>query len=402
MEKSTKKTNICLFIVFVLIIIFKYCSALKIDLYSDEAEILDCIESIIKTGSDAYGNRFPLFSKVGIGLTTYTFFYPMAILMYPLKRIGPFRARFLLQTLSILSCFLTAKSMVLWIKNKKIFWITLFVTLSLPWNFVQANRIWDPAFVPLYFSLFLYFYSKLINTADTKKKLSIYSVLTFSSLVFLAIVYPPNRIPAVALWTYCFIKTIKEKKLQGITIPVVIVVCTILSLPLAYNILFNPSFNQRAEFLLVFKGGDLYQEIFYLFRNIGSYLSFNYLFITGDIIIRHSLPVFGILGTTSLIPIIYNFKNPTKDLNSKKVINMMLFVIVFTILSVSLTNDYHPHTLRLCMAMVPTSIILAILWGNILDKQNVKNQKILYFVMFFSFVIFFVTYELIFRGVICF
>lgn len=402
MEKSTKKTNIILFVVLVLIIAARYCSALKVDLYSDEAEILNCIESIIKTGSDTYGNHFPLFSKVGIGLTTYPFFYPMVLLMYPLIRIGHFRARVILQTLTILSCFLTAKSLNLWIKDKKIFWITLFVGLTIPWSFVQTNRIWDPTFVPLYFSLFFYFYSKLMNTANTKKKLTLYSILTFSSLVFLAIVYPPNRIPAVALWVYCFVKAIKEKKLQGKTIPIVIVICTILSLPLAYNILFNPSFNQRAEFLLVFKGGDLYKEIFYFIRNIGSYFSLNYLFITGDIIIRHSLPVFGILGTVSLIPTVYSFINPIKDINQKRIISMMLFIIVFTVLSVSLTNDYHPHTLRLCMAMVPSSILLSIMWNNTLERQTIKKRKILYIVLLFSFVIFFITYELIFRGVICF
>ena len=397
MEKNTKRTNIILFVVFTLIIVIRYRSSFGIDIYSDEAEILDCIQSIIKTGRDVYGNRMPLFTKVGAGLSTYPFLYPMALFMMPLKKVGALKARWILQTLTILSCFLTAKSVNLWIRDKKIFWITLFIGLTLPWSFIETNRVWDPAFVPLYFSLFFYFYSKLMNVADTKKKLSLYSILTFSSLVFLAIVYPPNRIPAVALWIYCFVKAVKEKKLQGKTIPIVIAICTILSLPLAYNILFNPLFNQRTTDLLVFKGGDLYREVFFFLRNIGAYFSLNYLFITGDEIIRHSLPMCGILGTVSLAPVIYSIKNPIKDRNEKELIKLFVLIFVFTILSVALTDEYHPHTLRLCMAMVPSGILLSILWNNMI---NISKRKWPYVLMLLGFVAFYAIYIMIVVGII--
>ena len=87
-----------------------------------------------------------------------------------------------------------------------------FTSLTLPWGFVQANRIWDPSFVPLYFSIAFYFYVLLIKRENKEYQKYIFAILYSSFTVLLAIVYPPCRIPAVFMWIYmtlyAFIKEI--------------------------------------------------------------------------------------------------------------------------------------------------------------------------------------------------
>ena len=246
-----------------LISIVIFCRILSIfvvpDVFADEVEIINHITSLIKNQTDAQGNKFPLFPKVGAGLATYTYLYPMAILCSFVK-VSATNLRIIQQILTILACFLTSFSMQILYKNKSLSKISLFVLLTLPWGFVQANRIWDPAFVPVYFSIYFFFFAILFSGKNLKgnelsvKEKNIFSVISFSFLVFLAIVYPPCRIVAVGMWIYSVLNLLKEKKIKTPQVILVVLFCTIFSLPLAIKLL-DPAFNQRAMTLLVFPNG---------------------------------------------------------------------------------------------------------------------------------------------------
>ena len=395
------KQNILILLFFIMIVIFRLISVYKLDIYSDEEDILACIDSLIKSGKDVYGQKIPLFTRIGAGSTTFTFIYPL-MLLCSIMKVGVVRVRWMLQIITIISCAFISLAIKIWTNNKKIGLVTLFVLLTLPWGFVQSNRIWDPSFVPLYFSIFFFFYTMFIKTESNKIKASIYCVISFSSLVLLATVYPPNRIPTVALWIYCFVYAIKINKMNKIGIILTFVFSTLFALPLAYNIFFQSGFNSWASMLIVFKGENVFVEIFKYIQNICSYISLNYLFITGDSISRHSLPIFGVLGTVSIIPTFYllcDGKNIYKK--NSDLINLMIFIIACTLLSVGLTDEYHPHTLRSCLCWIPTGIILSYSWYELLINSNNQKKKLLLVLFFIAFIIWFIFYELIIRGVIC-
>lgn len=401
LKDKINKQNLLIIAFFIMTVSFRLASVYKMDVYSDEEEILACIDSIIRTGKDVYGQKMPLFTRIGAGSTTFTFIYPL-VLLCSIVKVGVVRVRWILQIATIVSCILISLAIKIWTNNKKIALVTLFVLLTLPWGFVQANRIWDPAFIPLYFSFFFLPYTLFIKTDASRIKGIIYCIIAFSSLVLLATVYPPNRIPTVALWMYCFIYATKKKKMSKINIILTFVFSTLFALPLAQSILFQSGFNSWASMLIVFKGEKVFVEIFKYIQNICSYISFNYLFITGDIISRHSLPIFGVLGTVSIIPTFYllcDGKNIYKK--NSDLINLMIFIIVCTLLSVGLTDEYHPHTLRSCLCWIPTGIILSYSWYELLINSNNQKKKLLLVLFFIAFIIWFIFYELIIRGVIC-
>lgn len=128
------------------------------DVYCDEQDILNHIQSIITTGYDTNGNHLPLFPIVGAGRATFPYLYPM-LLFLSFFGVTAVNARFIQQILTIIACLLTSYSVKLWINKKDIFWFTFLTSLTLPWGFVQANRIWDPSFVPVYFAIYFFFFT---------------------------------------------------------------------------------------------------------------------------------------------------------------------------------------------------------------------------------------------------
>lgn len=400
------------------IVILRYLSIRFVpDVYYDEDIILRHIESIQNSGRDYYGNPMPLFSVVGAGLTTYAYIYPMIILSHLFGGPSPINMRIIQQTLTIGAAILLSFGIKNWFKSKKLFWTTLIVTLTLPWGFVQANRIWDPAFVAVYFSIFFFFFSYLMKNKKIKvarkgsiskiiKTTSIrgyiYSVLMVIFLVMLAIVYPPARIPAVFIWIYVIIWLYKAKRINYVMLIIMVIVSFLTALPLAINIFFTPGFNERASSLLVFQPDRSFLSSMWLWgRNTFSLISPDFLFITGDILYRHSLPIFGMLGTINLIPLIYLFTFKFKKGKSK--LNCLLLLIIFTTcLSTGLTNDYAPHSLRSCLCFLPYSILIGEGWYYILRNKKPKIKIIWYFILALSFIIYFIFYCLIGMGVIQF
>ena len=192
------------YILYFLLIFIIICRIISIkfvpDVYIDESMILDHFKTFI-SGLPIENNINNLYFPAGVGLTTYTYFYPMISILYVIG-ISIFKVRLVQQILTIIACLFLAQGVKIWSdNNKELFWICLFVSLTIPWGFVQANRIWDPSFVPLYFSIYFYSFALLMKSENlTNLKAYLYSGISFGFLVFLAIVYPPCRIPAVLMW----------------------------------------------------------------------------------------------------------------------------------------------------------------------------------------------------------
>lgn len=359
------------------------------DVYCDEQDILNHIQSIIATGYDANGNHLPLFPIVGAGRATYTYLYPMVFFL-SIFGVTAVSARFVQQILTIVACLLTAYSVKMWTNKKDIFWLTFITSLTLPWGFVQANRIWDPSFVPFYFGIYFFFFTLSMKKSSSNTSQSIYATIAFSSLVLLATVYPPARIPAVAIWMYSFIWFIKDKRIKVPQILIIFITSTILALPLAFNLL-NPDFNSRTVDLLVF-GQDigLYHQLLSFADNFVELFDPIFLFVTGDTNYRHSLPIFGMLGTLSFIPLACLFRSEKYTPLTK----YMFFSIVTTYLSVALTRGQQPHSLRSCLAWLPFTILIATGWSKFLEFRSKRVRIICYALMAIQFIVYFIAYIL--------
>lgn len=383
---------------FAIIVACRFISVFYLqEVFFDEETIIAHINSIIATGHDTFGTRLPLFPAVGPGSTTYTYLYPMVLIFSVLGGCTALKARLVQEILTILACIFTSFGVKIHTKDNKLFWITLFVSSTLPWGFVQAARVWDPSFVPVYFSVhFLFFMLLLSNDKTNTFRHYIYAVLSFGTLVFFATVYPPARIPAVAMWIFCLIWAIKEKKIQTKHIVVIFIVSSITALPLAISML-DPAFNSRSAGLFIFnQEGTWYHKIHRLFKNFASLLGPAYLFVSGDISPAHSLPVFGVLGTLSVVPLVSILRKQKLDTLTK----YMLYSILFTFISVSLTYDYQPHTLRACPAWMPFAVIITLGWKEFLAKRS-KLQNFIWFILFvLFFALYFAVYILYFKGTI--
>ena len=165
---------------------------------------------------------------------------------------------------------------------------------------------------------------------------------------------------------------------------------------MAINIL-NPEFNSRSAGLFIFnQEGAWYHKIHRLFKNFASLLGPAYLFVSGDISYAHSLPVFGVLGTLSVVPLVSILRKQKPDILTK----YMLYIILFAFISVSLTYDYQPHTLRACPAWMPFAVLIALGWKEFLAKRS-KLQSFVWFVLFaLFFALYFAVYILYFKGTI--
>lgn len=383
----------------IILIICRYVSMFYIpDIYNDvildESRIVDHITSIITNGTDTYGAKWPLYSHVGDGYVTYAFLYPMALLC-AIFGSGVMNARAIIQTLTIISCILTASGVKIWTNNKRLFWYTLIIALSIPWGFVQGNRIWDPTFVPLYFSIVFYFWCRLLKTDYSTKLRLLYEVLVYGGLVFVAVIYPPNRIPAVAMWIFLLIWGLKENKVYKKDVIFIVVVSAIFSLPLAYYLFFDDEFNSRAALYLVFQGESLKEEIVTYFKNLFDLFSPTYLFITGDQIDRHSLPRWGLLGTINVVAAIVLIRKKYDKMDK-----FLLYTIFWTFASTALTNEYQPHTLRACLVWMPASILLAEAW-DIFLKDRSKKKKAFWYICFIGFFIVYFGSFIRYYGYLC-
>lgn len=334
------------------------------DLWCDEAEVHAHIESMIAAGQDSHGNPHPLYAQEGKGLVTFTYLYPMQFLCRMFgKSVGS--TRLIQQLLYILSSFLLAFSVKEWGGGARRFWCVLIVALTLPWGFVQVNRIWDPAIVPVYFGIAFWFVTKVLRAGPEGAKTR-HVAGAAVSLVLLAILYPPNRIPAVWLWLCLFVSAWREGRVTPRQLVLAVVFSVLAALPLVYAFFFYPGFNSRPLDLFVFHGRPFGAALLQMAQSFASLFNADFLFATGDRIYRHSLPVFGMLGPLSIVPV-WTFLRRGRF---ERPFSLMAGVIAMTYLSVSFTFDYTPHSLRSCLAWMPWAVLLGWGWDLFLESKG--------------------------------
>ncbi len=349
------------------IIVLRLVSAYHVyDVFRDEVRCHAQVRSLADTGRDTLGNRFSVYAWCGDGggFVTCTYYYPMALLCRMFGQSYD-SARLLQQILTILSCFLLAATVRKWGGGARRAWIVLVVSLTLPWGFVQANRLWDPALVPVYFSIAFWFATNILRAGPGgARNRHVAGAAVF--LVLLATIYPPNRIPAALLWLWLFFAAWREGKVSMRQLALAVACSAVASLLLLYGFFWYPDFNNRSLDLFVFHGRSFRMAVFLLCESFARMFNGDFLFVTGDQIPRHSLPVFGMLGPLSVVPL----WTLLRRCRFERPLSLMAGLIVLTYFSVSLTYEYSPHGLRSCLAWMPWAVLLGYGWDAFLEGKK--------------------------------
>lgn len=402
-----------LLLVLACIIALRLVSAFHVyDVFRDEASIHGDVQSILATGRDTHGKLLSLYTQVGTGnaFVTYTYLYPMAVLC---RLFGQSidSARVILQVLTIFGCFLLADAVRRWGAGMRCSAAVLIVSLTLPWGFVQTNRLWDPSLVPFYFAVAFWFVTNILRAGPGgAKNWHVAGAAVF--LVLLAIIYPPDRIPAALLWLWVFFAAWREGKVSVRQLALAVAFSVLASLPLVYSFFFHPGFNTRPLELFVFHGRPFGLALLRLGQSFSALFNADFLFVTGDAIPRHSLhflfgadgqlpsqlvsgdaipryslPIFGMLGPLSVIPL----WTLLRRCRFERPVSLMAGLIVATCLSVGVTYEYTPHSLRSCLAWMPWAVLLGYGWDAFLEGKGRWTRMACYaayaawFAVYFAF-----------------
>lgn len=336
------------------------------DVFCDEVEVHAHVNAMIATGCDSLGNPHPLYTKEGDGLHTFTYLYPMSLLCRMFgQSVGSMRI--LQQIIYVLSCLLLAAAVRQWGGGARRFWIVLIVSLTLPWGFLQANRVWDPALVPLYFSVAFWFSARILTAGPGGAKTR-HVVGAAVSLVLLATLYPPDRIPAVWMWFWLFFSAWRGGKATPRQIALAAAVSALASLPMVVSFFCYPGFNERPLYLFVFRGRPFRFALMMMAKSFAGLFSPDFLFVSGDLCRRHSLPVLGMLGPLSVFPLWVFIRRA----RFTAPFVMLAGVILATCFADALTvYDYNsPNSLRSCMAWMPWAVFLAHGWDWLLAGRG--------------------------------
>ena len=116
MDIETKIKNNKQYVIYSVFLFVVACRLVSIffmpDVYKDEAVILSYFNAFI-SGENISNNINNLFFPVGVGLTTYTYFYPMLSIL-SIIGVGVFKARIIQQVLTIFACLFLSLAIKIW------------------------------------------------------------------------------------------------------------------------------------------------------------------------------------------------------------------------------------------------------------------------------------------------
>ena len=329
--------------------------------YVDEAAGAVQAICIWEGGTDFYGNFLPLFSP-GVSDAFYTPAYLYGAALWSGifgNSIYAFRA-----FIAFISCS-TILVFYLWVKNISTRKVALFAALSasiMPWSFHFSRIAWDPP-VGIFFLVAALWACYQFRRPTLVALL--FSIAAYS--------YSPLRISIPILLIFLPGIGKREKILISIW-------GLVFAIPLLMQMQI-PEFSARSELLALwgnypsnqYNSLSAWELIIIGFKQFFSHLNIQFLFLSGDQNIRHSIQYFGELSWLDLFAIIagiififnalirnkYNFFSSQE----KKILLIALLGIAANILPAALANQGAPHALR----SIGCWPFYALLTGCILD-----------------------------------
>jgi hypothetical protein len=314
--------------------------------YLDEAAGATQIICLKETWKDFYGNSAGLFTAgfPGFGLYTPIYVYGEMVWTTALgNSIWAFRSFLALVTT------LTVYFLYLWTRNlsseKTALYVALAASIS-PWAYQFSRIAWDPPLAVLFLVIALYI-------SSIKKFQWLFGVF----LALAAYSYPPMRMTAVLIGVLIPGVSLKTKIKAGL---IFIILCTPIILELK-----NPEFMARSNATAIwgtnpnnpYLDNSIFELILVAFRNFLSFFSLDFLFLSGDKNLRHSIQEFGMLswldGVAYLLGIFLLIRGSlhAKEAYQKFKPLQSIFIIALigiatSILPSALTHDGNPNSLR--------------------------------------------------------
>lgn len=300
----------------------------------------------------------------GGGYTTPTYLYPL-LAWGSLFGITEFSLRAFSVVLTIAAIFFTGLSMRL-LLHKSAMYAAWIIGLSLPWAWLQGSLVWDPAMVPLWASLALFFFA-LSTREDKHRRLAIYG--TGLALILMAYTYPPARLVGPLLLLAALLYWTRQRHITWIALRPAIITWTIVSLPLLLFMV-TPTALWRSAELSVFNTYGPFGGLWALIVNIVGLINPVFLFFTGDPNLRHSTGFQGMLGWASIVALLaggYFAWRYRKSITQPAHFTIVVACVgIFaSIIGSALTSEGQPHSLRASSAWPFFVVLITLAWLEI-------------------------------------
>jgi len=405
--------------VFLLALFFRFFQITKVPLSLnwDEATFGYNAYSILKTGADEYGQKFPLSFK-SIGDYKCPLYIYLMVPIIKLFGLNEFSVRFLpsfLGALTVPLLFMIVKELF---KDKKIAFISSLILAISPWHLQFTRAGADVAVSSFFLILGIWLFLKSVNSAQ--KRFLFYS-LSVISFVLTFYAYYGERfftplMCLVLIWIYReqVLKT-KKEFLKSVLLGV------IAFLPLAGSLISSGhqgkilmttvlGYQPSLEYLAQMRKEDKNQIIFNIFHNdfvgkgiaiISHYLNHfspSFLFINGPQDNRQRIEGMGMLYFSDIILLLLGFWLFVTN-RQKKGYFLVLCWLAVAPLPAAITRDL-VHARRSFNMIYPLSIIMALGLVFLIEKiKSIKNRffkifisAVLLIFFFWSFVFYLLSY----------
>lgn len=414
LKKYLNSKNILIIILFLASILRLYkLTDVPVSLFGDELDVGYHAYSILKTGRDYMGNFMPLHFQSLAEYRTPLYLYSSvpSVAIWGISAMGVRLPAAIFGVGSIFAFYLLVNQIY---KNEKIALIAAFVLTFSPWH-IQYSRAAFEVTQLLFFVIFgfyMFFYS--LEKKENNKYLWI-SALSFSLTPW---IYSTAKlfIPFIGLFMFVFwFKELAKFKIKHLAISILVVL--FFAIPMIL-VTFGGQAAQRFGYISIFTDPIIETEIGYardtdlvftendttlgaierrLFHNkylfFGEKISANFLksfstdflFIKGDINLRHSIQGIGQFYRIEFIPLIIGLVYFFAKGKEKRVKIFLLVWIILGVLPSATTRDGGDHATRLILILPPLVLLVAL--------GIYKMPKIFLPFYAFAFLISFVFYQ---------
>jgi len=421
MGKITKNTKIILILILGLACLIRFWALDKVpvSLYSDEVEVGYQAYSILKTGRDYYGNFMPIefhsFAEWSTPLYIYSSIPTVAL--FGISSLGVRFPAAIFGALSILAFYFLVGQIT---KNDKIALLSSFVLTISPWH-IQYSRVGFPATELLFFLVSgLYFFFR--SLADKGKWLWISAVfLTLTPWVYsTAKLFTPILMLFLAIVWRKELISFSKKYLARAVLAILII-----GAPIVYGTLFGGGL-QRFDYISVFTDPTVSGEVSYarltdaqiegsarslllkidsrfihnkytfwaskIVENFYKSFSTEFLFIKGDVNLRHSIEGVGQLYRIEALALLLGVVSFFLIYKDRQVKALVAFWILAGTVPAAITRDGAGHATRLILILPPLVLLISYglthgfdLFGKNIKKGLLAGYLILLAINFWSY-----------------
>ncbi len=394
------KTRIFLILILVLAFILRFyqLSSIPPALYWDEVSIGYNAWSILQTGADEYGRKFPIFfeSFQEYKLPGYIYSAIPTIAVFGLNELGVRIPSVLFGLLSILSIYLFVSE----IFNRKTALICAFFLAVCPWQILFSRAGFEANSALAILTIAFYFFSKKI-------KIGKFPSVGLYFLIFTQYFYNSFRVFVPLFLFFSIVIFRHQVKINKKELFSAFLISSLLFVPFIINFIQSKAIN-RFSYVSIFNNQDLLQSsvkqrIFdqnnfisriihhrYLvyskeiMKNYFSHFSFDFLFFNRDNNPRHSISGVGLIYLWLFPFIIRGFYELIK--NKDQSLSFLIPWLLLAPLASSITTPA-PHALR-SFLMLPPLLIFCSYGLNIYLKKKVGFNQKLFFFFIISFCLF--------------